>query len=359
MAKLFITGATGFLGAHVLAQALELGHEVGVLVRDPDKLPDKLTGKLLGKLTGKLTGKLPGELPGELRGKLQPELAKHPKLTVHLGDVLDADSLHRALKRPVDALFHVAASTNMWAHKNAAQTQVNVQGVAHVLAAAKGRVGRFIDTSTVAVYGLTDQMIDENSPQLGLNSWINYAHTKALAQALVLESGLDVVVLNPTHLLGPQDQHNWARLIQLVDTEKLPGAPPGSGSFADVRQVAAAHLRAFDCGRSGECYLLGGAQASFLTLVQLIAAELGRKAPTRATPAFLIKTLARLKVMAAAFTGVEPDITPESVAFVTHAMRCDIRKAQAELGLQLTPLPQLVADTCRWMRGAGMLRSAH
>ncbi len=324
MAKLFLTGATGFLGGHVLAQALDLGHEVAVLVRSP--------------------------------AKLQPELATHPKLTVHLGDVVDVDSLRRALTQPVDAFFHIAASTNMWARNNAAQTQVNVQGMANVLAAAKGKIGRFIDTSTVAVYGLTDQVIDENSPHLGLNSGINYAHTKAMAQAMVLESGLDVVVVNPTHLLGPQDQHNWARLIQLVDTGKLPGAPPGTGSFADVRQVAAAHLRAFECGRSGESYLLGGAQASFLGLVQLIAAELGRKAPRRATPAFLIAALARFKVFAAAFTGVEPDITPESAAFVTHVMRCDIGKAQTELGLQVTPLPQLVADTCAWMRGAGMLR---
>ena len=325
MAKLFLTGATGFLGGHLLAQALNEGHEVAVLVRD--------------------------------RAKLQPELARHPNLVLHLGDLLDADSLHRALNRPVDALFHVAASTNMWARNNSAQTQVNVQGMANVLTAAKGKIGRFIATSTVAVYGLTEQMIDENSAHLGLNSWINYAHTKAVAQARVLDSGLDVVVLNPTHLLGPQDQHNWARLIQLVDTEKLPGAPPGRGSFADVRQVAAAHLRAFEVGRSGESYLLGGTQASFLTLVQLIAAELGRKAPRRTTPAFLIATLARLKVIAAAFTGIEPDITQESVAFVTHPMRCDISKAQAELGLQLTPLPQLLAETCAWMRSAGMLRA--
>ncbi len=325
MAKLFLTGATGFLGGHVLAQALNFGHDVAVLVRSA--------------------------------GKLQPELAAHPNLVVHVGDVLDAQSLQRALKYPVDALFHIAASTNMWASNNAAQTQVNVQGMLNVLAAAKGKVGRFIDTSTVAVYGLTDQMIDENSPHLGLNSAINYAHTKAVAQALVVESGLDVVVLNPTHLLGPHDHHNWARLIQLVDTGKLPGAPPGTGSFADVRQVAAAHLRAFECGRSGESYLLGGTQASFLELVQLIAAELGRKAPQRATPAFLIKALARIKVVAATFTGVEPDITPESAAFVTHSMRCDISKAQAELGLQVTPLPKLVADTCEWMRSVGMLRA--
>ena len=325
MAKLFLTGATGFLGGHLLAQALKQGHQVAVLVRD--------------------------------RAKLQPELAQHPKLMVHLGDVVDADSLHRALNRPVDALFHVAASTNMWARNNSAQTQVNVQGMANVLTAAKGKIGRFIATSTVAVYGLTEQMIDENSAHLGLNSWINYAHTKAVAQARALDSGLDVVVLNPTHLLGPQDQHNWARLIQLVDTENLPGAPPGTGSFADVRQVAAAHLRAFEVARSGESYLLGGVQASFLTLVQLISAELGRNAPSRATPKFLIATLARLKVIAAAFTGVEPDITPESVAFVTHPMRCDISKAQAELGLQVTPLPQLLAETCAWMRSAGMLRT--
>jgi dihydroflavonol-4-reductase len=324
MAKFFLTGATGFLGGHVLAQALRAGHDVAVLVRDV--------------------------------AKLAPEYANHPKLVVHLGDVLDPDSLRCALKTPVDALFHIAASTNTWARHNIAQTQVNVAGIENLLAAAKGKVGRFIDTSTVAVYGLTKRVIDENSPHLGLHSWINYARTKAIAQTRVQGSGLDTVVLNPTHLLGPCDRHNWARLFQMIDAQRLPGAPPGSGSFADVRSVAAAHLRAFDVGRCGESYLLGGAQASFLTLVQLIAGELGRSAPKRATPALFIAMLARAKVSIAAISGVEPDMTPESAAFVCHHMQCDIAKAQLALGLHVTPLPQLVADTVKWMRADGMLR---
>jgi dihydroflavonol-4-reductase len=322
MAKLFLTGATGFLGGHVLAQALSAGHEVHALVRDANKLA--------------------------------PILRANAKLTLHLGDVLDADSLKKALT-PVDALFHMAASTNTWARHNTAQMRINVDGVSNVLSAAKGKVGRFIDTSTTAVFGLSHLLLDESSPRLGLHSWINYARSKALAEARVLESGLDVVVLNPTHILGPQDRQNWARLAQLIYRNKLPGAPPGTGSFADVREVAAAHLRAFEVGQSGQNYILGGAQASFLQLVQLIAKELDRKAPNRATPAFILHALARLKAMIAAVTGKEPDITPESAALVCHPMQIDCRKAQTELGLRITPLPVLVADMVAWLRAENLL----
>ena len=321
MAKLLITGASGFLGAHVLREALTQGHEVSVLLRDATRLDAEFAGRV----------------------------------TVHLGDVLAPDSLRAALQQPVDALFHVAASTNMWSRRNAEQTQINVGGMENLLAAAKGKVGRFIATSSVAVYGITDALITESSPRLALDQTINYSRSKALAEQRALASGLDVAVLNPTHIFGPGDRHNWARMIQMIDKNRLPGVPPGAGSFVDVRAVAKAHLRAFEHGKTGENYLLGGEQSSFLHLVQLIATQLGKKPPARSTPAGLVTLMAQLKQLIARFTNVEPDLTPEGAALVTHAMRVDISKAQKELGLTVTPLPVLIADTILWLRGNGLL----
>lgn len=325
MANLLITGVSGFLGAHVLREALAQGHKVAVLLRDATRLEPEFTGRV----------------------------------QVHIGDVTLPESLQAALLQPVDVLFHVAASTNMWSRRNAEQTRINVGGMENLLAAAKGRVGRFIATSSVAVYGITDALISEQSPLLALDQSINYARSKAQAQRRALESGLDVVMLNPTHIFGPGDRHNWSRMIAMIDQNRLPGVPPGAGNFVDVRQVARAHLRAIEHARSGESYLLGGEQSSFLNLVQLIATELGQKPPRRSTPAALVTLMAHAKQLVARFTNVEPDLTPESAAFVTHAMRVDISKAQRALDLQVTPLPQLIADTIAWLRRNGLISVKH
>ena len=321
MANMLITGASGFLGAHVLREALSQGHKVSVLLRDAARLEPEFIGRV----------------------------------QVHPGDVLVPDSLRAALQEPVDVLFHVAASTNMWSRRNEEQMRINVGGMENLLAAARGKVGRFIATSSVAVYGITDALITEDSPLLALDQSINYSRSKALAQQRALASGLDVVMLNPTHIFGPGDRHNWARMIGMIDQNRLPGVPPGAGNFVDVRQVARAHLRAVEHAKAGECYLLGGEHSSFLNLVQLIAKTLGKKPPARSTPAALVKLLAQLKQWIARFTDVEPDLTPEGAAMVTHAMRVDISKAQRELGLQATPLPQLIADTVSWLRSQGLL----
>lgn len=316
MATLLITGVSGFLGAHVLREALGQGHDVSVLLRDASRLDPEFAGRV----------------------------------RVHMGDVTAPETLRPALQRPCDVLFHVAASTNMWSRRNAEQNRINVGGMENLLAAAKGRIGRFIATSSVAVYGITDALITEHSPLLALEQSINYARSKAQAQQRALESGLEVVVLNPTHIFGPGDRHNWARMIGMIDQNRLPGVPPGAGNFVDVRQVARAHLRAIEHAKAGETYLVGGEQSSFLNVVQLIASALGKNPPTRSTPAAVVKLLAHAKALVARFTNVEPDLTPESAAFVTHAMRVDSSKAQRELDLQITPLPQLISDTVAWLR---------
>jgi dihydroflavonol-4-reductase len=326
MGKVLITGATGFLGAHVLQQSLQAGMETHVFVRSADKLRT-----------------------------LDIDAEQLSKVQVHLGDLLDADSVQRAMRNRFDVLFNIAADTNTYARHNARQTAINVDGMRHVIAAARGQVGRIIDTSSTAVFGLSDEILTETSPKLGLHSWINYAQSKAQAEELLLASGLEVVILNPSHLVGPGDRHNWARLFALIDQQKLPGAPGGSGSFADVRQVAQAHLKAIEHGVSGHNYLLGGEEASFLHFCQLISKELGQPPLQRKIPAWLLMTIAKAKTLIAGWRGVEPEMTPESAALTAHHMRLDISKAKRDLGLQITPLPELVADTVQWLHSAGLL----
>ncbi|MEO8011953.1 MAG: NAD-dependent epimerase/dehydratase family protein [Dokdonella sp.] len=326
--RVLVTGATGFLGTHLLERLGETTAEVAACVRSSD------AARAL-----------------RARG-----------VTPVLAALDDAGSLRVALGEPTDCVFHVAADTSPWRGHAQRQTRTNVDGTRALLAAACARgVRRFVHVSSVSAYGQQDEVLTEQSQRLGASSWINYERTKALAEELVEEAGargaIETMILNPAHILGPGDTRNWGRLILLVDQDKLPGAPPGSGAFADVREVARALVTAWQLPGHGERYLLGGAQASFLELVQQISRALGRKAPQRAMPAGLLRTYARVLDLASMVSRREPQLTPQAVAFTCHHLRVDCAKAVRELGYRVTPLDVLVADTVVWLRGEGRLQS--
>jgi nucleoside-diphosphate-sugar epimerase len=279
-----------------------------------------------------------------------------------VGSIEDPGAMRHALSVPTDCIFHVAADTRQWHRHAEQQSRTNIEGTRNVLEAAQAAgVRRFVHTSSVSAYGQQEETLTESSPRLGRQSWINYERTKAIAEELVLESDakghIEANVLNPAHILGPGDTHNWASMFLLIDQDKLPGVPPGSGAFADVREIAKAQLAAWRLPAHGQTFLLGGAQASFLELVQTIAREVGRKVPEKTLPAGFLRGYARVLDAISRVTGREPSITPQAVSFTCHHLRVDSSKAMHELGYQLTPLDVLVHDTCVWLREQGMLRA--
>ncbi|MEZ5461107.1 NAD-dependent epimerase/dehydratase family protein [Dokdonella sp.] len=326
--RVMLTGATGFLGRHLLSRLQETGIEVAAIVRSADAAAE-MSG--LGVVVTK-------------------------------GSIGEPDALREALSVPTDCVFHVAADTRQWRRHEDQQSRTNIDGTRNVIEAAQAAgVRRLVHTSSVSAYGQQEETLTESSPRLGQQSWINYERTKAIAEELVLEADargrIEAVVLNPAHILGPGDTHNWASMFLLIDQDKLPGVPPGSGAFADVREIAKAQLAAWRLDAHGQSYLLGGAQASFLELVQTIARELGRKVPEKTLPAGFLRGYARVLDAISRVTGREPSITPQAVSFTCHHLRVDSSKAMRELGYQLTPLDVLVHDTCEWLREQGMLRA--
>jgi len=321
---ILLTGGAGFLGRHLLRELRASGARVRALSR---------------------------------RAQTDAVLAQLGAEPVR-GDLDDAGSL-RAAAQGVDAVFHAAADTNTWAKRNRAQWHTNVEGTQALLEAAKaGGARRFVHTSSVSAYShLVHGVLREDVAQRGADSWINYERSKHAAEQAVRASGLPFLVFQPAHILGPGDTHNWSRLFVLVDRNALPGVPPGSGSFADVREIARAQVRGWREGRSGESFLLGGEHASFLELLAKVGQRLGRPVPRRAMPAPLLRAYARVQVMLAALTGKEPQVTPEGAVFTSKHLRVDSGKAIRELGYRETPIDQLLDDTLAWMRAEGMLRN--
>lgn len=324
--RAFLTGASGFVGMNLAHELVRQGWQVTALVRESSPL-EEISG--LG-------------------------------LDLRFGDITDAPSVREAIPKDVDGVFHVAASTNIWSRNNEAQARINVDGTRHVLeAAVAAGAGRLVHTSSFIVWGFHTGLLTEESGWIEADGWINYIRTKRLAERLVKDAvaagRIDATICNPAHILGPGDRHNWSRVISMVNAGKLPGVPPGGGAFADVREVAKAHVAAFHQGRSGENYILGGEDTMFLEVVRMAGDILGRKVPRRASPAWLLHAVARVYVAAAALSGREPDLTPEGAAMITRHIECDSSRAREELGYRFTPARQLLEDTCAWMRDKGML----
>lgn len=317
-----VTGATGFLGQHLVRELRAAGVEVRALSRS-----------VAGDAAVAALGATPVR-----------------------GDLSDAVAL-RAACEGAGAVFHAAADTNTWTPGNAAQTETNVGGTTRLLDAAhRAGVGCFVHTSSVSAYShLVHDTLREDVPQRGAESWINYERNKFESERRVRASGLPWLVFQPSHILGPGDRQNWSRLIRLVDQGKLPGVPPGSGAFADVREVAKAQVRAWQAGVRGEAFLLGGAHASFLDLITEVGRQLGKPVPARATPAFALMAYARVIDMLSRISRRKPEITPAGATFTCHPLRVDSGKAERALGYRVTPLPDLLADTIAWLRAEGLV----
>jgi dihydroflavonol-4-reductase len=260
----------------------------------------------------------------------------------------------------VDAVFHVAASTNVWSGNNDEQDRINIGGTRNVIeAAVQNHAGRLIHTSSFTTWGFQDTLLTEHSPRSDKTDWINYVRTKYIAEELIKEAvnedRLDAVILSPAHILGPGDRRNWSRMVRMVQQEKLPGVPPGGGAFSDVREVAKAHIAAFTRGERGETYLLGGEDVSFLEVIQIVGEILNKPVPARSTPGWQLKLAARVKALLAGMTGKEPDITPESAVMIIHHIKCDSSRAQAVLNYKFTPIRPLIQDTIDWLWKAGMM----
>ncbi|WP_406828642.1 NAD-dependent epimerase/dehydratase family protein [Microbulbifer sp. ARAS458-1] len=329
--RAFVTGGTGFLGANLIEQLIGDGWQVTAMHR-----PDSSTRRL------RMLGATP----------VQASL-----------DSLE--SLQNALPAELDAVFHLAGNTSMWRGGDAQQWQDNVVGSANLAQAVRQhfarqcKPGRMIVTSSISAYGHQQGVISEASPQLATNPRYHYHYSKLHAELAVRDEiarGLDAVLLNPCAIVGKYDVSSWAQTFFLLAENRLPGVPPGAGSFCHAGAVARAHIEAFHRGRSGENYILAGIDASFLEFFRTIAELVGVPAPRRNTPALLIHGIAAVSDAVSRISGREPAVTPQKASMLTSRALADSTRAERELGYRnAMPLADMLRESRDWLVAEGLL----
>jgi dihydroflavonol-4-reductase len=209
-------------------------------------------------------------------------------------DLLDADRLRRAIDG-CDAVVHVAALYSFTAPARELEL-VNVEGTRNVIEAARGR--RLLATSSCATCGPVPgrQATEEDTPP----AWelaVPYKRTKLAAERLVLAAG--GVCVNPTTPVGDGDTRPTptGAMIRGVATGRYRAYPRIGVNLVDVRDVARGHVLALEHGRPGERYLLGGVDLTLREVFAAVADLAGRPRPRTAVPYAAIRAGAAFGVI--------------------------------------------------------------
>jgi dihydroflavonol-4-reductase len=320
-----VTGASGFVGSAVLRRLLEAGHEVRALVR-----------------------------PTSDRANLEGF-----PVDIVTGDLSDRPSLDRAVAG-CDALFHVAADYRLWSPRPEEIYEANVDGTRNImLAAAEAGVSRIVYTSSVAVLGLNKDgtPADEETPVRFEDMIGNYKKSKFLAEAevrkLVAESGLPAVTVNPSAPIGPRDikPTPTGRMVVQAAAGLMPAYVDTGLNIVHVDDVASGHLLAYERGRTGERYILGGSNMTLREILAEIAAVTGRRPPRVRLPHNFVLPVAYAAEAVARITGRgEPIVTIDSVRMAKKLMHYSSDKARRELGFAARPPRLAFEDAIEWFR---------
>ncbi len=324
-----VTGASGFVGANIVAALNEAGWQARALLRRTS------SQAALGGLV------------------YEPVF----------GDVTDPPSLAAAMQG-CDAVFHVAGVVADYWSQDVAQTyRVNVEGTRNVVEAALAidAPPRLVFTSSQAALGFGDGPIpiDEAHAFNLAPAIYPYGHSKHLAEQVVqgaVRRGLHAVIVNPSVVLGPRDATLYnSQIILGVQRGQLPLVPPGGINVVDALDVARGHLLALEKGRPGQRYLLAGHNVTLLYLARQIATALDVRGPAGAIPDRLIGPLAAALDAANRLSPQRLPIAGDVLRFGSRYIYADNRKAVTELGWTVTPLDETIRQAIAWLRKVGAL----
>lgn len=330
MKKTFVTGGTGFVGAHVVRRLVERGDRVTALVRPTSN--------------DALIRRLPVEMV--------------------IGDITDLDSLLAPVSG-VDELYHVAADYRLWARNPREIYLNNVQGTRNVLEAAlRGSVGRIVYTSTVGCLGQwkDGSPADEKTPVSRERLVGHYKKSKFDAEQVALEyagRGLNLVIVNPSTPVGPGDIKPTPTGKIILDYLKgrMPAYVDTGLNLVAVEDVAEGHLLAAEKGRVGEKYILGNRDMTLREMLQCLAYTANSKPPRLRIPHLVALAAAVLNTSVCRLSNREPGIPIEGVLMSRKKMFFSSEKAVRELGLPQSSIEEALERAVKWFDENGYTRS--
>jgi dihydroflavonol-4-reductase len=339
--KVFVTGATGFLGSHVARALAADGAELRLLVRASSDLRN------IADLNAETVA----------------------------GDLRDPVSIEKGLSG-CEIVFHVAADYRLWVRDPKEMYRSNVEGTRTLLEAARKQgVRRVVYTSSVATMGFGSnghaggyssghhfedrRLTDEASPVSITNMIGHYKRSKFMAERVAVEaaqSGVDVVIVNPTTPIGERDLKPTptGRIVLDFLKRKFPAYVETGLNLVDATECARGHIQALEKGKSGERYILGGENLTLKQILDKLGVITGLKSPTVKLPyVFALATGVVDEMVTGRILGREPRATIDAVRMGRKLMFVTSAKAERELGWRVVPVDGALRRSVEWFRANG------
>ena len=323
-----VTGATGFLGRHLVRSLIEKGFRVHILARKSSDL---------------------SSLPVD-------------RIKVHYGDITDRLALLQACENK-DIVYHLAGFI---AYKRADRNmmeKINVEGTANVIdACITNKVEKLLHLSSVVTVGasFTPEPIDENF-EFNLSRYnLGYFETKRKAEELIVkawtENNLSAYMINPSTIYGAGDATKGSRKTQLkVAQGRFKFYPPGGVSVVYANDVIEAIHLCLEKGQPARRYIISGENLTLKSLFAMIAAAAKVPPPTIPLPRVILSSLGALGDLMRKF-GKETSLSSETAVTASLYHWFDNSRAIKELGFNPTPARTAINESVSWMIENGLLK---
>jgi len=320
-----VTGASGFIGLHLVDLLLEKGYTVHAMYRNSEAL----------------------------------EAIDHENLKLFKGGSLGNIEAIMEAANGCDGIIHVAGVAKQWSKDESLFEKVNVLGSKNIFEAAKSLgIQRVVNTSTAGTIAPSfEQPSDEHTPRQQ-DYFFEYEASKAKAEEVALQycdSNLEIVTVNPCRVYGPGEIGQSNSTVLMMDKylkgkwKFIPGSGEQYGSFVYVKDVAQGMLDALLKGKSGSRYILGGENANYNQFFDLLKKISGVDNKLYHMPLFIISTMAAVSGFLAKYFKVEPIMMPGVARKLYFDWKVSCKQAEDDLDYSYRSLKDGLSETYAWL----------
>lgn len=306
--RVFITGATGFIGSYVCQRLVDRGYSVRALKREHSVIPERLK-------------------------KLPVEWVE--------GDLLDIHSLQDGVEG-CQLVYHCAGFVSLSNVKKRQMRRVNIEGTENLInVALKAGVEKFGHISSVAALSTTRGKIDENSAFILEDRRDAYGISKYFGEMEVwrgIAEGLKAIIVNPSIVLADDDWTEGSGRFFRTIQKGLRYYPAGSTGFVDVQDVASCLIQLMESEVYNEKYIINSENLPYKEFLSSIAHEMGKTAPRWRLRGWMLSLLWRLSAVHAFFAGGEPVISRFSASTASKHHVYSNEKIKSVLGYEFMPV---------------------
>ena len=327
---IFITGGTGLVGSHILLKLSQRNISFKALKRERSSL----------------------DVCKDVFTYYNAE-SQFNKIKWVNGDVNDIPSLEEVMKN-CTKVIHAAAIVSF--HNDDEETiyKINVEGTINIVnVALSAGIEKLSYISSIAALGrnTTSDIVDENCDFKISKKENNYSLSKYYSEQEVWrasQEGLDVVILNPSVILGPGDWTKGSSQIFQKIYDGLKYYTSGSTGYVDVTDVSECAIKLLESDIKNERFIINGANLKFRELFDMIAERFNKKKATIKVT-LLMKELAwRIEFFRSLITGRRPLITKETANSSMKISSYSTKKIENAISFKFIPIEESVEKYCQW-----------